>query len=1337
MERLRLFLLGAFEAKRGTEPITNFESDKVRALLAYLVMEAGQPHRREKLADLLWLGLPERAARQNLSQALFNLREAIGDRQADPPFLSITPQTIEFNRASEHWLDVTVLDNILGACAEHRHNRRVACAICLKQYEEAASLYQGEFLEGFTLIGCQAFNEWVLMERERFHRQVCALLSDLVEGYRLRGQIAAMLKHARRWVALDPWNESANRALMLALSLDGQRGAAIQAYETCYQILRDEIGVSPGPETTKLYEQIQVGELRPLEIQTEHFPAFLEADVPKFGYPVFVSRQREMRQLDAALGKAVAGEGGVIFITGDPGQGKTALMDAFVRRAVDKAPEVLLLRGSCNAYIGIGDPYLPFRQVLSELTADVEHGWLSGRVPHQLALRLWDALPLVAWTLLDYGADLLDVFLLQADFLERARAVLPGDEDLAKRFNMLKKEETDVPGGSTQADLLAQYTEVLGRVSEHHTLVLLLDDLQWMDSGSIDLLFHLGRQVAGERILIVGAYRPEEIALGRRDGRHPLEMPLAEFKRQYGDVWIDLAEVDRESGRVFVDLFLDSEPNRLSAAFRQKLYRRTGGHVLFTIELIRNLQENGDLFKDKNGSWMQKPELDWEALPARIEGVIEARIQRLEKTLRETLTIASVEGEDFTAQVVAVVQELNERKLLHKLSTELEVRHQLVRAQGEDKIGTQTLSQYRFTHALFQSFLYNEICARERCLLHKEIADVLEHLYGEKVDRISPQLAYHFGLAEEAEKAIHYSLLAGDQARFIYAHREAINHYERALVFQEELGDYDGAARTQMKMGLAHHSAYNYEQANQSFEAGFTLWQRSVENRDSRQVPPAPHALRVGIHSEPETIDPILAIDHTSGVLLSCLFSGLVEYSPDLDVVPALADRWELMEGGCKYIFHLRQDATWSDGVRVTAADFLYSWRLILNPDFGSLNAGLFYDIKGARAFHQGEINDEGCLGIRALDPFTLEIELEAPTSYFLQLMAHMVPVPTHVVVKYGKDWATPEHLVGNGPFVLDHWERGESISLKRNRGYYGRLSGNVQYIGIIFQSGKEPITNMAIYQANELDVLDLTFYTQGINRLRRQHRGEYISIPNFGTYFMMFNRTKPPFDDIRVRKAFMKALNIENRTTLVSRGLALPALGGFIPPGMVGHSPGIGLSYDPARALELLGQAGYPDGQNFPTVTVLIYDSLGFRAKDTLRQFQENLGIKFTWEFVTATQFAQKVKQYSPHITVSGWLADYPDPDNYLRVCLGIDAKLMGWDEEDFDRKVENIRHIMDHGERIKRYKEIDTLLIQEAILLPLSHTMTHLLVKPWVKNYPISPLGHVFWKDVVIEAH
>ena len=174
-------------------------------------------------------------------------------------------------------------------------------------------------------------------------------------------------------------------------------------------------------------------------------------------------------------------------------------------------------------------------------------------------------------------------------------------------------------GNVQQSDLFDQYTRVLFSLSKKHPLLLVIDDLHWADTGSINLLFHLGRQIANQRILVIGAFRPEDIALGRDGDRHPLEPVINELKKIAGDLIVDLSQAQ---GRRFVEDLVSSEPNQLNEAFRETLFERTGGNPLFTVELLRGLQERGDLVKDQNGNWIEGASLNWESTSPRVDAVI-------------------------------------------------------------------------------------------------------------------------------------------------------------------------------------------------------------------------------------------------------------------------------------------------------------------------------------------------------------------------------------------------------------------------------------------------------------------------------------------------------------------------------------------------------------------------------------------------------------------------------------------------------------------------------------------------------------------------------------------
>jgi tetratricopeptide (TPR) repeat protein len=555
-----------------------------------------------------------------------------------------------------------------------------------------------------------------------------------------------------------------------------------------------------------------------------HIPSFLEeADEEReVEQPVFVARDRELEQLYTFLEKALAGQGQVIFVTGGSGRGKTALINEFCRLAQVTHEDLVVASGTCNAHTGVRDPYLPFRDVFGMLTGDVERIWAAGSITRDHAIKLWGLMPLSVQALLDYGSSLIDILIPGMALLERARDAYPKKtETLAQLERLFERKKSGVTE-LEQSHVFEQCTNVLRTLAEEYPLTLLLDDLQWADNASIDLLFHLGRRLEGSRILIVGAFRPEVVALGRDDERHPLESVVNELKGKLGEITMDLGIEEEAEGKEFINSFLDTEPNRLGSNFRQALHEHTGGHPLFTIELLRAMQERGDIVQDKQGRWVEGLSLAWDELPARVEAVIEERIGRLEEDLREMLSVASVEGEDFTVQVIARVQDVKERQLLRDLSQELEKRHRLVREQDELRVDGTLLSRYRFAHHLLQRYLYNDLSAGERRLLHGEIGSVLEELFGDSSDKIAVQLAFHYEQAENETKALNYLTQAGHQALATYASQEAETYYRRALDLAES-----EAERAELLSGLgeALFGQSRFTDAIDTWREGIGLYQ--------------------------------------------------------------------------------------------------------------------------------------------------------------------------------------------------------------------------------------------------------------------------------------------------------------------------------------------------------------------------------------------------------------------------------------------------------------------------------------------------------------------------------
>jgi DNA-binding SARP family transcriptional activator len=253
MVHLSLILMGPFEALLDGQAITAFQSSKVRALLAFLAVEMTRPHPRETLAGLLWPNVPDGCAHHSLNQALSNLRSAIHDHETTPPFLIVASQSLQFNRNSDHWLDVEEL----GRLVDWKTGKLVGGEE--GRLGHAVALYRGPFLEGFSLADSPAFEEWVMLHRERLHRLPLETMHKLADAHATRGEVEQALHYAWRQLELDPWLEEAHLQVMLWLALAGRRSEALAQYSVCRRLLAKELGVEPATATTRLYEQIRHG----------------------------------------------------------------------------------------------------------------------------------------------------------------------------------------------------------------------------------------------------------------------------------------------------------------------------------------------------------------------------------------------------------------------------------------------------------------------------------------------------------------------------------------------------------------------------------------------------------------------------------------------------------------------------------------------------------------------------------------------------------------------------------------------------------------------------------------------------------------------------------------------------------------------------------------------------------------------------------------------------------------------------------------------------------------------------------------------------------------------
>jgi oligopeptide transport system substrate-binding protein len=343
------------------------------------------------------------------------------------------------------------------------------------------------------------------------------------------------------------------------------------------------------------------------------------------------------------------------------------------------------------------------------------------------------------------------------------------------------------------------------------------------------------------------------------------------------------------------------------------------------------------------------------------------------------------------------------------------------------------------------------------------------------------------------------------------------------------------------------------------------------------------NVFRVNLGTEPPTLDWSLATDHVSLNVIANLMVGLTEFDDQLKPAPIIASSWKVLEGGKKIIFNLREDVFWSDGKRVEAGDFEYSWKRLLDPKVASEYAYILFDILNAEEYNQGKITDHRRMGVKAIGHRTLEVLLKQPASYFVAITTFEVTYPQRrdLVEKFGSAWTEPSRLVTNGPYLLSSWRHENEIELAPNPKFFlGKPSIEKVKMSMV----NEKTTALALYEQGQLDFIDNhsipTFEKPRLSRMPGFRR-----VPQLRGNYYGFITDRRPFDDVRLRRAFSMAID-RSVFPKVLHGGEQPAIS-WIPPGMLGHDPGIGLPYNPQEARRLLKEAGYPDGKGFPPITI------------------------------------------------------------------------------------------------------------------------------------------------------
>lgn len=502
--------------------------------------------------------------------------------------------------------------------------------------------------------------------------------------------------------------------------------------------------------------------------------------------------------------------------------------------------------------------------------------------------------------------------------------------------------------------------------------------------------------------------------------------------------------------------------------------------------------------------------------------------------------------------------------------------------------------------------------------------------------------------------------------------------------------------------------------------------------------------LHLGNGAELVDIDPQAVTGKTEHNVIMALLEGLVAEDPvDLHPVPGVAESWDVSEDGLAYTFHLRSEARWSNGDPVRAGDFIGSWKRMLTPSLGSEYAYMLYVAEGAEAYHRGETDDFSTVGFSAPDPLTVEIRLTQPIPYFLNLLNHMSWYPVHLptveafggLERKGTRWTRPENFVGNGPFVVTEWIPNQIMVVEKSDTYWDR--DTVKLAAIHFHPIESGDTEERMFRSGQLHK------TNGIPLSKvdvyKRDNPEVLRIdPFLGTMYVRVNVTLEKLADPRIRRALALAINREHLTTYVNKTGKIPAYN-LTPPNTGGYTAEARLegSLDDARAL--LAEAGYPGGEGLPRIDMLYPTSDNGKviAVAIQEMWRSELGIDIQLVNQEWKVYLDSMNTLDYDLAISSWIGDYADPNTFLDMFETDNGNnRTGWSNAEFDRLLAESGATRDPAERFALFQKMESILVEEAPMLPVYFYTNAYLLDPSVKGWNPTILDNHPYKHLYLEA-
>ena len=497
--------------------------------------------------------------------------------------------------------------------------------------------------------------------------------------------------------------------------------------------------------------------------------------------------------------------------------------------------------------------------------------------------------------------------------------------------------------------------------------------------------------------------------------------------------------------------------------------------------------------------------------------------------------------------------------------------------------------------------------------------------------------------------------------------------------------------------------------------------------------------IRFALEAEPATLDPAKSTALMESDVELVLFEGLTRLDENENPMPACAESWEISADGTEYIFHLRDNLLWNDGTALTAHDFEFAWKRVLNPETASENAYMMYPLKNGEEYFKQEVSADE-VGVKALDDKTLKVELKSPIPYFLNLTAFHAyyPVPEHIVTKEPEIWAANDKIVGNGPFILTHWIHSNQLQFVKNEKYWDKDKVRTKLMQWpISESQSTRISMVESGQAN------ITVEPSISEEQRLKDEGLYKVSPNLGAYYYSFNTAKPPFDNPLVRKAFSLAIDREMLVENVIKGGKKPAYA-WVPPGIKNPVTGVDFReeggdftrYDPEEARRLLAKAGYPNGEGLMPVTILYNTNEMHKAVAEVIQsmWKKNLNINAELLNQESKVYLEARNQGNFQVARASWIGDYADPMTFMDVYY--DSNNDGqYHNLAYNDLIALAQSSNDQQIRMKAMHDAERILMNDDVILPIYYTTQPYVAKPYIKGYHWSVLGTIDFKEAYIE--